>query len=168
VESDTLAVVEFQVWVRRASGEPYLLDWSQMQPYPLSFVRSLTRPEDIAHAWHVRLQLPAPLYDGQEMAIPVWLKESALVSELWPLCRIDGAEHVTYRVVPGYAKEGAISTDRARVEGLTFKLPLHAADAGKEAEIVVVSARSIERAEIWLVSDPLPYCRQIWPVDARG
>ena len=51
LESDTLAVYEFQVSVKEPDGRLRLLDWSKMEPYPLSFVRSLTRPPDAAHVW---------------------------------------------------------------------------------------------------------------------
>ena len=81
VESDTLAVYEFQVSVKEPDGRSRLLDWSKMEPYPLSFVRSLTRPPDAAHVWSSSFRAPQPTYDGQELAVPVWLKQAAFVSE---------------------------------------------------------------------------------------
>jgi hypothetical protein len=91
------------------------------------------------------------------------LSQAAFVSELWPFYRVGGIERGAYRVVPGYAKEGRGGFVGGKASGITFKLPLRAADAGKEVEVIVVSAQPIQNGEVWLVSDPLPYVRKPWP-----
>jgi hypothetical protein len=153
--------------VKEPDGWLQLVDWSKMEPYPLSFVRSLTRRDDAAHVWSAALRLPRQTYQGQELAVPVWLGQGAFVSELWPLCRVGGQDRSVYRVVPGYAKEGRGGMAGGKASGVTFKLPLSAADAGKEVEMVVVSAQPLQRGEVWLVSDPLPYVRTPWPRQSR-
>lgn len=168
LESDALAVYEFQVSLKGPDGRLQPVDWSKIEPYPLSFVRSLTRPEDAAHAWSATFRLPRPAYDGQELAVPVWLQQAALVSELWPLYRVGGEERTAYRAVPGYAKEGRGGFGAARASGVTFKLPLSVADAGKEVEVIVVSAQPVQSGDVWLVSDPLPYVRKPWPRHAAS
>jgi len=95
--------------------------------------------------------------------VPVWLKQGAFVSELWPLCRVGEEDRGVYRAVPGYAKEGRGGSGGGKAKGVTFKLPLSAADAGKAVELIIVSAQPVQHAEVWLVSDPLPYVRKPWP-----
>jgi hypothetical protein len=141
-----------------AQGAERPLDWSAMRPYPISFVRKRTGPEQVANVWSASFRLPATVYEGQQIALPLYLKEDALVSEVWPLYRVGGERRATYSVAPGYAKEGAGSWS-PQVRGLTFRLPLQPGDAGKDLDIVVASAKPLATGEVWLVSDPLPYKR---------
>jgi hypothetical protein len=55
----------------------------------------------------------------------------------------------------------------SQVQGLTFRLPLLAADANEQAEIFVVSPKPIEKSDVWLVSDPLPYSRKPFNAEAN-
>lgn len=160
LESADLTVQEFQVF-EGSSSDKVPLDYSKISPYPISFVRSLTKPEDISHAWRARASLPSQLYNGQEIAVPVWLKEEAFPSEVWLLYRIDGKDRSEYRIVPGYSKEADRTWNLSKVKGLTFKIPLMPSDAGKELDLTLVSSRSIDHSEAWLVSDPLPYVRKL-------
>ena len=80
---------------------------------------------------------------------------------------MSGHDRSDYRVIPGYAKEGRGGFGGGKARGVTFKLPLLAADAGKEVEVIVVSAQPIQNGEVWLVSDPLPYVRKPWAQQKR-
>jgi hypothetical protein len=131
-----LTAMEFQVWPRDAEA-------------PLD-------------AWSAKLQLPAVLHEGRQIAVPLWLEGEAVLSELWPLYSVGGERRGSFRVGPGYAKEGASRWDVDKGKGLTFRLPLSAADAGRQVDVTVVSARPVARGEVWLVTDPLPYARKAW------
>ena len=89
--------------------------------------------------------------------------EVVVQTVLWPLYRVGGVPRGRYRIVPGYAKEAA-GFWRSKVRGYTFKLPIFDEDAGKEVEIILVSAKPIKRAQPWLVSDPLPYRSKLYPL----
>ena len=154
-----LTVEEFKVFTHESGSSEQLLDWSVIDPYPISFVSTLTTPGQIANAWSIHFRLPEKTYEGEKVAIPIWLAQPARVSELWPLYRIDGQERAAYDVVPGYAKDASASPE---VMGLTFRIPLHPADGGKQLDIVVVSAQPLKRAEAWIDPDPLPYIRKHW------
>jgi hypothetical protein len=170
LEAEDLTVQEFQVSAKDPAGNLQLLDWSKIEPYPISFVRGLTRQGDVTEVWKTAFRLPDQTYDGQEIALPVWLHDNALLFELWALYSVGGDERSAYRIVPGYAK--ARDWLSGQVNGLTFKLPIFATDAGKELELILVSAKLVDRAEAWLVSDPLPYSRRSWqslvPLTQRG
>jgi hypothetical protein len=161
VDSAELTVQEFQIF-EDSSTDRLPLDYSKISPYPVSFVRSLTKPEDITHVWGTKVNLPSQIYDGQEIAFPVWLKEESLLSELWLLYGVNGENRSRYRIVPGYAKEGDRTWNLAKVKGLTFKIPISPSDSGKELQATLVSAKPIDRSEAWLVSDPLPFVRKPW------
>jgi hypothetical protein len=150
---------EFQVFTRDANGSEQLLDWSAITPYPISFAARLTTPNQTANAWSIHVRLPEKIYEGQRVAIPIWLAQPAFVSDLWPLYRIAGQDRSAYDVVPGYAKSASASP---KVMGLTFRMPLRAVDGGKELDVVIVSAQPLKKAETWIVTDSLPYVRKTW------
>jgi hypothetical protein len=82
-----------------------------------------------------------------------------MISELWPLYRVEGQDRAAYDVVPGYAKNASSIPE---VMGLTFRLPLHPTDGGKQLDLVVVSAQPLKRSEAWIVTDSIPYIRKPW------
>lgn len=156
LDADSLTVQEFQAYAR---GESSMLDWSLMEPYPISLVRSQTTPRQVDHVWKAELTLPRATYEGQQIAVPVWLERPVHLSGVWVLARVGAEPRAAYRIVPGYAKEGASWWAMERVLGLTWRMPVSAADAGKRVELALVSAEPVSRAEAWLVSDPPPHVR---------
>jgi hypothetical protein len=155
---------EFQVFAQDANGSGRLLDWSATAPYPISFVPTLTKSNQIANVWSIHVRLPEKIYKGQKLAIPISLAKPAFVSDLWPLYRIAGQDRSVYDVVPGYAKSASASP---KVMGLTFRMPLRTVDSGKELDVVIVSTQPLKKAETWIVTDSLPYVPKIWSMPVR-